>query len=238
MPKFDKSQEAVLALLSELEESGIRSLPLTSLVKFVYLVDYSHAKESSGAKLTSLGWRFLHFGPFDGAVMTGIDGLEHMGWVNRQAGGGIDKDYQLYSLAESITRRTLESIGLSVRAAGRVRQYLQDYARDQSKLLNFVYFQTEPMDDATPEAMLDFSSCRADRWQDIKPLKTNPIQSDALKAHRERIATRHAAEDAKMTTPIIWQGQYDDVYFRAMDMLDATEAIVSKLSNNPAILAL
>jgi len=170
--------------------------------------------------------------------MQNIDDLEHLGWVNRQSGGGTDKDYQLYSLAESVTRRTLESVGLTVRAAARVRQYLQEYARDQSKLLNFVYFQTEPMADAAPEALLDFSSCRADKWQDIKPLKANPIPAGALKAYRERIAARHAAEEARAANPIVWEGQYDDVYQRAMEMLDATDGLHNRLAGTTAILAL
>lgn len=76
MLKLDKAQEVVLAILSELEESGITTLMLTSLVKFVYLVDYSNAKESGGNTLTASKWHFLHFGPFDSAVMEGIDVLE------------------------------------------------------------------------------------------------------------------------------------------------------------------
>jgi len=238
MAPLTKAQEVVLAILSELEESGIRALPLTSLVKFVYLVDYWNAKESAGAKLTPINWRFAHFGPFDGAVMDAIDGLEHVGWLNNESGGGAAKDYQLYSLAESITRRTLQAIGLSARAASSVRQLLQQFGRDQSKLLNFVYYKTEPMEDAAPGVVLDFTTCRADKWQDVKPMVAKPIPSDALKAYRERVAARQAAEDAKARKPIVWEGAYDDVYDSAMALLDDSDGVQDNLGGRTALLAL
>lgn len=238
MAQLDKAQEVVLAILSELEESGVRALTLTSLVKFVYLVDYWHAKESAGSTLTALKWRFLHFGPFDGAVMDAIDGLEHVGWLNNQTGGGTSKDYQLFSLAASITRRTLQSIGLSARAATNVRQLLQQFGRDQSKLLNFVYYQTEPMENAAPGALLEFTTCRADKWQDIKPMAVQPIPADALKAYRARVAMRQAEEDAKARNPIVWQGAFDDVYNSAMALLDDAIGVQDTLGGRTAILAL
>jgi hypothetical protein len=238
MAQLNKAQEVILAVLSELEESGVRTLTLTSLVKFVYLVDYWHAKESAGTTLTSLNWRFQHFGPFDGAVMDAIDGLERIHWLDNQSGGGTSKDYQLYSLAASITRRTLQAIGLSARAAANVRQLLQQLGRDQAKLLNFVYYQTEPMENAEPGALLEFATCRPDRWQDIKPIAAKPIPSSALKAYRERIAARQAAEDAKRRPPIVWQGAYDDVYVSAMAMLDDESGLQENLGGRTAILAL
>jgi hypothetical protein len=238
MAQLNKAQEVVLAILSELEESGIRALPLTSLVKFVYLVDYWHAKESAGATLTALKWCFLHFGPFDGAVVSAINGLEHVGWLNNQTGGGTSKDYQLFSLAASITRRTLQSVGLSARAATNVRQLLQQFGRDQAKLLNFVYYQTEPMENAAPGDLLEFTACRADKWQDIKPIAAKPIPSDALKAYRARVAARQAAEDAKARDPIVWQGMYDDVYDSAMALLNDTTGVQDNLGGRTAILGL
>lgn len=238
MAQLNKPQEVVLAILSELEESGVRALPLTSLVKFVYLVDYWNAKESGGTTLTDLNWRFLHFGPFDGAVMDAIDGLEHIGWLNSQTGGGTSKDYQLLSLAASVTRRALQSIGLSTRAATNVRLLLQQFGRDQSKLLNFVYFQTEPMENAEPGAVLEFATCRADKWQDIKPMASKPIPSNALAAFRARVAARQAAEDAKVRKPIVWQGAYDDVYDSAMALLDDAAGVQDNLGGRIAVLAL
>lgn len=238
MAKLGKAQELILAILSELEESGIRAQTLTSLVKFVYLVDYSVAKETGGLTHTSLDWRFLHFGPFDAAVMRDIDTLESLGRLNRISGGGTSKDYQLYSLNESISRFTLEAVGVTKRAAMRAREYFQEYASDQSKLLNFVYFETEPMEAAEPEQVLDFSLCRADKWQDVKPLKATPIPSGALKTFRERLAARHAAEDARRTSPIVWHGQYDAMYHDAMARLDATGKFGDNLAGSSAILAL
>lgn len=237
MMKLDKAQEVVLAILSELEESGIAALTLTSLVKFVYLVDYSHAKETGGETLTVSKWHFLHFGPFDSGLMKGIDVLEVQHLIERKSGGGTTKDYQLYSLGKSVARRSLESIGLPAHGAARVRQYLQEFARDQSKLLNFVYFKTEPMEAATPGALLDFTDCRADKWQDVKPLKAQPIPPAALQAYKDRLAERRADEAAKRRQPIVWEGPFDDVYQRAMALLDS-QGPGDKIDGGAGILAL
>lgn len=218
-----KAQEAIIAILSELEQSGLRSLTVTSLVKFVYLVDYANAKANAGQTLTGSQWRFLHYGPFDAGVMSDLDFLDARHILNRKSGGGTDKDYHLYSLSDHVARTSFEAIGLAKLAAIRVRQFLQDYARDQSKLLNFVYFKTEPMEHAQPEAILDFSVCRADTRQEIKPMQAKPIPPHALKAYRERVAARRAAEDAQRRVPIVWEGPYDDTYHSAMTMLDADD---------------
>jgi hypothetical protein len=233
-----KAQDTIVAILSELEESGIRSTMVTSLVKFVYLVDYAQAKASSGNTLTGLAWRFLHFGPFDAALMDDLEALDARHVVQSKSGGGTDKDYQLYSLAEHVQRTTLESLGLAKGVVSRVRQYLQEYAQDQAKLLNFVYFRTEPMESAQPEAVLDFSVCRSDTWQEIKPIKAAPIPPAALKAFRERVAARRAAEDARKRPPIVWQGQFDDTYFSAMALLDADEGVPVDAAGKSGILML
>lgn len=222
---MSKSQEAIVAILSHLEESGIRSLTVTSLVKFVYLVDYAQAKVNTGQPLTSLQWRFLHYGPFDAAVMNDLDTLEARRALDLRTGGGTNRDFQIYSLSESVARTTLEAIGVAKRAAMLVRQYLQTYALDQSKLLNFVYYHTEPMESAQPESLLDFSVCRADAWQDVKPMQSKPLPAAAVKAFRERLAARHKLEDERNRArpPIVWEGTYDDTYHQAMAMLDADE---------------
>jgi hypothetical protein len=227
-----KSQETIIAILSELEESGIRSLTVTSLVKFVYLVDYAQAKSNAGATFTDLHWRFLHFGPFDGAVMDDLTVLDSRRALDLVNGGDTQRDYQIYQLTESVTRKTLEAIGVTKRAAGMVKQWLQSYARDQSKLLNFVYYDTEPMAEAQPQDLLDFSVCRADNWKDIKPIAAKPLPAAAVKAYRERLAARNLREAAQKRPPIVWEGAFDEAYHRAMAILDSDDGGAMTIGNS------
>lgn len=213
-----KTQEAIVAILSELKDAGLFALTTTSLVKFLYLVDYSHAKESQGAIITGIAWRFLHFGPYAASLPVEIEDLIHKGFIEVQSGSRTDKDYYLYSLRDGISRRSLESIGLTRRAFSRVQQYLRDYSTDLPKLLNFVYFDTEPMEEAVPDELLDFSTCRQDLFNDVKPIALKLIPKTAIEAFQNKLAVSRAK---KLAQPVIqWGGVYDEVYEQAMQYLD------------------
>lgn len=93
------------------------------------------------------------------------------------------------------------------------------------------------MEAAEPEALLDFTVCRADKWQDVKPLKPKPIPPAALQAYKDRLAERRAAEAAKARAPIVWEGPFDDVYQRAMALLDG-DGLGDKIDGKAGLLTL
>src|SRR5438132_7701621 len=93
------TEEALLAILREVRDAGLPPVTRTALVKYLYLLDYTSAQESGGARWTPVRWRFLHFGPFDGAVADSIDGLVRLGAIEEQRSSSTKKDYCLYKLA-------------------------------------------------------------------------------------------------------------------------------------------
>lgn len=215
---LNKTQEVILAILSEAEEQGLRALTTTALVKFVYLVDYANAKETNGQTLTNSAWRFLHFGPFDAALPNELEVLVDRGYLSERTSDRADKDYYVFSLTEGVARRSLASIGLANRAITRVQQYLRKYSGDLNKLLNFVYYETEPMEEAPPNGALDFTLCRSDTFQETKPIPLNQLLKSSIEAYRVRLTELQAA---RLERPRVkWEGVYDEVYEQAMRWLD------------------
>lgn len=216
--QLTKTQEVVLAVLSELESAGFRSVTTTTLAKFLYLADYHQAKETQGQTLTGTEWRFLHFGPYAASFATELDALRDLGLVNETAGTSVQKDYYLFTLPEGVERRTLEAVGLIKRAATNLRLQLREFATNLPRLLNFVYFQTEPMEEVRPEEVLDFSLCRRDLFSETKPVELRKLPADAIRAYREKLADRRATKARRQA--FLWEGPFDEVYAQGMAYLD------------------
>jgi len=213
-----KTQEAVLAVLTELENAGIRAVTTTTLAKFLYLLDYYQAKETQGQTLTNTQWRFMHFGPYAASVPADFGALRDLGFVNETAGENVQQDYYLFSLAEGAERRTFEAVGLIKRAAANLRPQLREFASNLPRLLNFVYFQTEPMEEARPEEVLDFGLCRRDHFSETKPIQLRRLSNDAIQAYRARLAERRTARAKRPS--LQWEGPFDEVYAQGMAYLD------------------
>lgn len=124
-------------------------------------------------------------------------------------------------IGAGVAGRTLEDVGVTNRAQFRVRQFLRELAGDQAKLLNFVYFHTEPMEDAVPQSVLDFSSCRSDVYQQLKPVVMRPLPPEEIKKFRAKLFNRRRTRTTRRT--IQWEGPYDEVYAQAMRYLDEDE---------------
>jgi hypothetical protein len=209
--------ETILALLLAAREAGEPKLTTTALIKFVYLVDYYTAVASGGQIFTGVTWQFLHFGPFDASVASALDELAVKGRVDIQQGGGTSKDYYLYSLGQHRQAKPLSELGVQRDARIQVEQKIREFARDLSALLNFVYYDTEPMQHAEPEQRLDFSLCQQIPYQSVRPLAMKPIAQDKLTAYRTALAVRR---DRAKQAPIEWRGEYDDAYYAALRELE------------------
>lgn len=66
--------------------------------------------------------------------------------------------------------------------------------------------------------MIDFSACRQDLFNDVKPIALKPIPKTAIEAFQNKLAVSRAK---KLAQPVIqWGGVYDEVYEQAMQYLD------------------
>jgi hypothetical protein len=164
------------ALIHEVyRQSRSKSVPppfVTRVVKLIYLADLEWRRRHGGP-LANVEWRFLHFGPY------AYEFVPLLG----------DPDMEVAEFEGRAARRfTFDSMELSVpRVPGEVSSIIGDLvtrwgSADLNRLLDHVYFETEPMENARRGEILDFST--------IKPAtpKISPNFDEAkLKALRARL---------------------------------------------------
>ena len=141
-----------------------RSEKLTALrlVKFLYLADLYHARISQGKTLTGWPWAFVYFGPWCRQVNDAIDNAVKNGVLLTQeypSEHDDDKDYRLFWL-EDTDEEPKVADALPTYVWSRLQWAIRKWADDSYGLLDYVYFETEPMIEAKPGAVLDFSQSR------------------------------------------------------------------------------
>ena len=132
------------------------------LVKFLYLADLYHARFSKGKTLTGWPWAFVYFGPWCREVNQSIENAaKHQLVVAQEFSSTYDdeKDYRLFWLDETSEEPKIID-ALPTYVWSRLQWAIQKWADDSYGLLDYVYFETEPMIEAKPGAVLDFSQAR------------------------------------------------------------------------------
>lgn len=151
--------DLVVALLNYLilgvNERGGRPTR-TQLVKLLYLVDVEHQRRA-GRTSTNLEWVFYHYGPYAFEIEPILQGLPDMeeevftsakgckGYTYRSEQDFADAESELHKHFSPLVKRVADRV-------------LNEWAlADLWELLDYVYFETEPMQDATRGRPLDFS---------------------------------------------------------------------------------
>lgn len=202
------------ALLYEAKQIGVRNFTRTALTKYLYLLDYWVAKENNGKTFIGVEWRFYHYGPYSEALSSDIDFLPTLPFINKVDVSRENKDFTLYSLGEYTRNKTLETLGISSNVKDRLLQAVKAFAGDLNGLLNFVYFETEPMIGTSPGDVLSFENLRKQNFkQDIKPIKVkiDSVEKAArIKALVSRIGEKWQQSQSRspLKTPPIRDAHY------------------------------
>lgn len=212
--------EVILAVLEEARRQSRTPLLKTVLIKLLYLLDVYTAEECGGQPLSGWEWCFLHFGPYSTVAAQLIDSLVARRLIDAQQkeSASGDKEFVLYNLVDYRRVKNLRELGIAGAIQLRVQADIQRYSRDLQGLLNYVYFQTEPMMAAVPGAVLDFSTCRKADSTDFRPVSMLPLRPKAVKKVRERL--RALIQARKIGYQKITEGPYDEIYFRALAELE------------------
>ncbi len=214
-PTSSPGSAAILAILLESKQAGVGNITRTALMKYLYLLDFYTAEDTQGNTWTGAAWRFHHFGPYAQALADDIDLLAGKSLIQEVSGGGASKDYTLYSIGEWSAAKTLAALGFSSYVRDRIANDIRRFANNLPSLLDKVYFRTEPMSEARPGEMLDFSGCERLEFSSVKPIKMNPIDQKAastlLKRLQERVAKRK-----RSGSKVVWEGPFDEIYSRAV----------------------
>lgn len=165
-------KELISAVLAESDKYGGTGLPLTALLKFLYLADVYTAEATNGAaRCSTWSWRFHHYGPYSTGTLETLTELEKGGFVLREerATGG-DRDFSLLKWNSAAKASALEQLEIPLYARMRIAQDIKRFRFDLPGLLDHVYFDTTPMKRAVPGQLLSFESCRRLGVRDLKPI--------------------------------------------------------------------
>lgn len=219
----DNISNAILAILAIAKEADLNALTTTQVVKYVYLLDYLFAKNNAGKTYTSVEWKFLHFGPYSAAISHELDFLVNKSFINSKNMTSNKSDGVLYSLSDWKQVSKLDLFGVSRDIVLDLSGYVRRFNTDLQKLLNFVYFETEPMAEALPNEILSFDDCIKIPFKNLKPVEMKKLSIAAVKSTKEKLAKIRARVE-KSTSQIEWLGKYDEVYFNGLkEILDSNE---------------
>jgi hypothetical protein len=189
------------------------------LVKFLYLADLYHARVSRGETLTGWPWAFVYFGPWCQQVNEAIDNAVKEGIVlGKEYPSKYDdeKDYRLFSVDDTDKEpRIIDALPTYVWS--KLQWAIQKWADDSSGLLDYVYFETEPMTDAKRGSLLDFTKARMPEV----PKKVEMKKIAKLKIQEARKAVERLKEKYKTaTTSRPRQGPVDSIFREAINRLE------------------
>jgi len=199
-----------------------REINLTTirLVKFIYLADLFHARYNAGKTLTGLPWAFVYYGPYCSEVMRHIDEAVFAGAIEQeQKEGNFSKDYFLFHCPDGKTEVSERDLPLAV--TSKLKWAIEKFGDNTAALLDFVYFDTEPMMNAKQGKLLDFT--KAQKFEpDSVDLKTLSAEKIALgKEYGRRLVERFKYAQENLIKESAAEKKWkDEIYFRALDSFE------------------
>ena len=189
------------------------------LVKFLYLADLYNARVTHGKTLTGWPWAFVYFGPWCKEVNEAIGTTAKNRLILAQeypSKYDDDKDYRLFS-AESTDEEPKIIDALPTYVWSRLQWAIQKWADDSHGLLDYVYFETEPMSETSPGALLDFSKSQMPEVpKKVEMKKISKAKLDEAKKTVARLQEKY--KNGISARPS--QGPTDTVYQEFISKLD------------------
>lgn len=213
------TQTLILAIIKEARDLSCAPMLKTTLVKFLYLLDVYVARESQGTSASGIKWEFIHFGPFSQSVVSTLDELIADKKLYRTQGEtqSGDREFVLYDLTNYQKVANLRDAGISNSIQRRIQSDMKRYAKNLPRLLDYVYFKTEPMADARPGEVLNFEKCTTVSIDDVRPIAMQRLRPKAIKNTRQKLQEMVAARKGRDK---ILQGPFDETYYSGLTLLD------------------
>lgn len=199
------------------------ALTTIRLVKFVYLADLYNARFNNGMTITGFPWAFINYGPYCSDVMQSIDDAALKGFINSKAyeSNYSDKDYRRFSCDDDSYPSIKKEFQLAV--VSELQYAILKYGDDTAQLLDYVYFDTEPMRNVKKGDRLDFSL--AEQPQPLPSVETNKLSKgniQAAKAIVAKLKEKHEAARANLIRDEIEATQWkDQLYYDTLDVIDS-----------------
>jgi phage terminase large subunit-like protein len=191
------------------------------LVKFLYLADLFHARKFQGKTITKWPWRFVHYGPFCGEALEAIENaignalIESIAYESKFD----EEDHFLYKCRLDKEHPLHEILPIAITAP--LENAIKKWGGETYQLLDYVYFETEPMEDVHFRDLLDFN--KAKKTGTVKSIEMKSLSKEKINQAKEAIQKLKnsfltSSEKSNVVLPI-----YDDIYHSALEIMDESE---------------
>lgn len=197
-------------------------LTTIQLVKYVYLADLYYARYHDGDTITQFPWAFVYYGPYCSEVMHSIDEAASAGMIARMTYESKfnDKDYNLFNCQDEQYDDLRKLFPLEV--TSELKEKIKKYAHDTAQLLDYVYFETEPMKNVNKGDRLDFSKAQKPRLN--LTIKTPTLSKEDIKKIKHHVANLGEKFNAAKEKRLLHESQLakykDDKYFQALECFE------------------
>lgn len=191
----------------------------TKLLKLLYLFDVEYYR-AHRATFTGFSWKFFHLGPWTAEFEPVLEGLVAKGILAQQQSNGSEFETVFYRPADQIDPREPFT---NVKDECILRGVLKSWGtRTTGEILDYVYFQTEPMETGIRNAPLDFSGIQSER----RPAYSRP-SSGKTKVEIQKLRTKFEAQQAQRKANLsqtftFTPPNYDEEYASAMAKLETS----------------
>ncbi|MGB3340140.1 MAG: type II toxin-antitoxin system antitoxin SocA domain-containing protein [bacterium] len=175
-------------ILKQMREARF-TVGITRLVKLLYLLELEYYRVFQ-KRLTEVEWQFYHYGPYPPEI-EGILGSPEI--EQEEIDLSDERNFRKLSIAKDSYEEYCTESGIKTLVTRLVKEW---GGVDIRSLLDYVYFETEPMQEAKRGNILDFSKIQP--WHTEKVLE---IKIDHKKLNEIRKKIKEDTKDAKR--PII-----------------------------------
>jgi hypothetical protein len=192
-------------------------LTKTKLLKLLYLFDLAYFR-SHGATFTGFSWKFFHLGPWAAEYDPILEGMLAQEILTQQFS---ESETAFYKPTEPTELQTALP---QLKDELTLRQILNQWGdKSTGEILDYVYFQTAPMETAVRNQPLDFSAIPQSSGikyeRNASGATPNEIKRLKAQFEKRRAELRSGNASTRVTPP-----NYDDDFEKAMAVLESLEA--------------
>lgn len=203
------------------------SMGRTKLVKLLYLIDLEYYRYNRKL-LTGAKWIFYHYGPYSRELNAIIDETPGIIFKDKEY-IGAEKDFIDYE----VEWETSEFDGVEPEIRAITEKTRERWgSQDLATLLDYVYFDTEPMQGVQRNEPLRFDNVNT-QPKKIPPLPD--VEANVSQQKKQEIKALFVERKKKLEKLIEAKPTYDEVYFKALKQMnseDFTKLPVLKVSFN------
>ena len=195
----------------------------TKLIKYLYLIDIEYYRIHKET-LTGFQWIFKDFGPWAYEYIELFDSIKTSPAFKVKEGERPDLD----TVFIEVTRGNEAELDVVIKDFDferKTRKIIDKWADENlAPMLNYVYFNTEPMVDAERYKPIDFTKIHGLESIPVFKLRTGSLTSTQIRRLKEKINSQIEEQkksvkyDTSFTPP-----KYDEIYFEGIELLDKEE---------------